>query len=58
MNLLIDIIGWSAMIMILAAYFLITQEKVTARSIFYQLLNLVGAVFFVVYLSYQKALQL
>ena len=55
MNLLIDITGWTAMVLILIAYFLITTDKVNSRSFLYQMLNLVGAVFFVVYLTFQKA---
>jgi uncharacterized membrane protein YedE/YeeE len=55
MKLLIDITGWTAMILILWAYFLITKEKVTAKSMLYQMLNFVGALLFVIYLSFQKA---
>ena len=55
MNLLVDILGWAAMILILLGYFLITAGKVDSKSLMYQLLNLVGAVFFVIYLSVQKA---
>ena len=55
MKLLIDITGWTAMILILWAYYLITREKVTSKSILYQLLNLIGAFLFVIYLSFQKA---
>ncbi len=54
-KMVIDIIGWVAMLMILYAYYLICQGKVTAKTLSYQLLNLVGASLFVINLAYFKA---
>lgn len=41
--------------MILVGYFLISTNKVDSRNITYQLLNLVGSLLFVVYLSIKEA---
>lgn len=55
MNLLLEIIGWSAMCLILLAYFLISTNKVNSRNTAYQMLNLVGSVLFIIYLSIKQA---
>lgn len=44
MRILIDVIGWLGMIAILAAYALISQRRVDARSYAYQLPNICGAI--------------
>ena len=41
-SLLIEIIGWIGAIMILLAYFLLTQKKLTGESRTYHLINLLG----------------
>lgn len=38
-----EILGWIGALLILIAYYLISQQKVTAASKLYQLLNLFGA---------------
>jgi hypothetical protein len=53
-KLIIDVLGWAAAIMILAAYYLISRQKVDNRSLLYHLLNLYGGIFFVVNLTYYK----
>ena len=45
---LIEIIGWVAAVLILAAYALLTAGKLTARSPLYQWMNVVGAAGFIV----------
>jgi hypothetical protein len=54
-KLIIQIIGWVAMLMILYAYYLISSEKVDAKNRFFQNLNLFGAILFVINLSYFEA---
>lgn len=43
-NILSTIAGWMGMMMILAAYYLVSTKKVTGESNLYQALNFVGAV--------------
>lgn len=44
MKLFIEISGWIGMICILVGYFLISNQKVSAQSKSYQVINLVGAI--------------
>jgi hypothetical protein len=55
MDILLDIIGWIAMLCILLAFYLISNEKVTARSKKYQYLNILGSSLFVINLTVAKA---
>lgn len=55
MNIWEEIMGWAAMGMILLGYFLISTNKVNSRNISYQLLNLIGSILFVIYLSIKEA---
>ena len=48
MLILVEIIGWAAAAMILAAYALLTAGKLTARSPAYQWMNVLGAIGFIV----------
>ena len=41
---IVDVIGWIGTVMILLAYWMITSERVTAKSIVYQLLNAFGSI--------------
>ncbi|MCM8529870.1 MAG: hypothetical protein NE330_01810 [Lentisphaeraceae bacterium] len=54
-DILLNIMGWIAMACILLAFYLLCNEKVTAKSKSYQVLNIVGSSFFVVTLSITKA---
>jgi hypothetical protein len=54
-KLIIDIAGWTAMVMILVAYLLITSNKVDSKSQLFQWLNLLGAILFVINLCHYKA---
>jgi hypothetical protein len=47
-ELLIAIVGWVGAVLILAAYFLLTAERLTARDPAYQWMNVVGAAGFIV----------
>jgi len=47
MTLLVEIVGWTAAGMILAAYGLLTAGRLTARSPLYQWLNVLGAAGFI-----------
>ncbi|MCM8525123.1 MAG: hypothetical protein NE327_01310 [Lentisphaeraceae bacterium] len=55
MNIWEEIMGWTAMGMILLGYFLISTNKVNSRNISYQLLNLIGSILFIIYLSIKEA---
>ncbi len=44
MEILIQIAGWSGMMMVVLAYYLISHKKIDAHSKYYQLLNLLGAI--------------
>ncbi|MFN2472847.1 MAG: hypothetical protein ABR588_02845 [Sphingomicrobium sp.] len=48
MNLLVEAVGWVAAVLILAAYFLLTLGRMTARSPAYQWMNVGGALGFIV----------
>ena len=47
-ELVIAIVGWGGAVLILAAYFLLTAERLTARDPAYQWMNVVGAAGFIV----------
>ena len=48
MNLLIDVCGWMAMVLIVGAYALLSSGRISAGSRSYQLLNIAGAAGFIV----------
>jgi hypothetical protein len=54
-KLLVDVAGWIAMALILAAYALLTAGRLDARSPIYQWMNVIGAIGFVINLSYYRA---
>jgi hypothetical protein len=53
---LIGIIGWFGAVLILAAYILLSLDKLSGRSPLYQWMNVVGAVCFVVNSGYNGAI--
>ncbi len=55
-TILIEIVGWAGMIAILAAYWLVAAGKVKSDSKFYQLLNLLGALFVIINVGYHGAI--
>ena len=48
LTIAIEVIGWSAAVLILVAYGLLSAGKLTAQSPAYQWLNVVGAIGFIV----------
>jgi hypothetical protein len=56
MNVWIEAVGWSGALLIVAAYGLVSAGKVEARSTLYQLMNIVGAVGFIVNSGWYGAL--
>jgi hypothetical protein len=55
MNILIEIMGWIASILIVGSYALNITGKLPASSKIYVLANIIGGVFFVVNTYYHKA---
>lgn len=49
MDLLIDILGWTGSISILAAYGLNSYQKIKSDSLLFYTLNIVGGIFLVLY---------
>jgi len=56
MNVWIEVIGWSAALLIIVAYGLISAGKLDARSPIYQVMNIVGAAGFIVNSGWNGAL--
>jgi len=54
-SLLIDILGWIGAVALLAAYALISAQKVKSHNLLYQGLNLVGALGLIVNSAYYGA---
>jgi hypothetical protein len=44
----VDILGWIGAVEVLAAYLLVSLNKVGGKSVIFQLLNLTGAVFLII----------
>jgi hypothetical protein len=56
MELFIEVVGWIAALLILVAYGLLSAGKMTGKSVVYQLMNVVGAVGFVINTGYHGAI--
>lgn len=54
--IVIEVIGWAAAVIILAAYILLSLGKLEGRSYLYQWMNVVGAGGFIVNSGYNGAL--
>ena len=54
-RLFVDVAGWAAALLILGGYALLTAGKVDAKSPLYQSMNVLGAICFVINLTYLKA---
>jgi hypothetical protein len=54
--IVIEVIGWTAAAIILAAYILLSLGKLEGRSYFYQWMNVIGAGGFIVNSGYNGAL--
>ena len=48
MKVLIEIVGWAGAALILLGYALVTSGRITPRSLAYQLMNLFGAIGFII----------
>ena len=55
MKLLIDIVGWTGSLMVVAAYGLNSYQKIKSDSLVFYLLNFIGGVFLIVYSIYYTA---
>jgi len=53
--MLIEIIGWTGGLLVLGAYFLISLRYLQTNSIYYQLMNIVGALLLIINTIYLKA---
>lgn len=56
MNVWIEVIGWTGALLIIIAYGLISAGKFDARSRLYQVMNIVGAIGFIVNSGWNGAL--
>ncbi|WP_414714534.1 CBU_0592 family membrane protein, partial [Sphingopyxis sp.] len=54
-EILIEVIGWTAAVIILAAYILLSLGKLPARGYLYQWMNVIGAGGFVINSGYNGA---
>lgn len=54
-KLLIDLIGWIGSVEVIAAYALNSYQKMKSDSLYFQLLNLTGAVFLIINTVYYCA---
>lgn len=54
-NLIYEIIGWIGAILVLAAYILVSLNKLIPTGFYYQSLNLVGAICLIINTIYLKA---
>ena len=55
MKIAIEIAGWIAAVLILTAYGLLSAGKLTGKSVAYQVMNIVGAIGFVINTGYNGA---
>jgi hypothetical protein len=56
LKIAIEIAGWIAAVLILAAYGLLSAGKLTGKSVAYQVMNIVGAIGFVINTGYNGAI--
>ena len=54
--IIIEVIGWSAAVLILTAYILLSLGKLAARGYIYQWMNVIGAVGFIINSGYNGAI--
>jgi len=55
MQLIVDICGWLGAILFLVAYALVSKQVIKGNSVTFQLLNLVGALLFIINSGYYGA---
>ena len=56
MKIAVEVAGWIAAVLILTAYGLLSAGKVTGKSVSYQVMNIVGAIGFVINTGYNGAI--
>jgi hypothetical protein len=56
MNVLVEVAGWIAALLILVAYALVTTGRLQPRSVTYQALNVLGALGFIINSSWNGAI--
>jgi hypothetical protein len=56
LKLAIEVAGWIAAVLILTAYGLLSAGKLTGKSVAYQVMNIVGAIGFVINTGYNGAI--
>ena len=56
MKMAIEIAGWIAAVLILTAYGLLSAGKLNGKSVAYQVMNIVGAIGFVINTGYNGAI--
>ena len=56
MKMAVEIAGWIAAVLILTAYGLLSAGKLTGKSVSYQVMNIVGAIGFVINTGYNGAI--
>lgn len=55
MEVIIETIGWIGGVEVLVAYWLVSANKVKGTNVYYQVLNLTGAVFLIINTIYKEA---
>lgn len=54
-KIIIEVIGWTGSIAVVAAYLLVSYQKVESDSLFYQILNLIGSICLIINTFYNHA---
>jgi hypothetical protein len=55
LKLWVDILGWVGSIEVIVAFALINMQKIDSKSVWYQILNLTGAIFLIINTVYYGA---
>ena len=56
LDLLIELVGWTAAVLVLGAYILVTTGRLTGDAALYQWMNALGAAAFVVNTAWHRAI--
>jgi hypothetical protein len=56
MNLLIEVIGWLGAVLVLSAYGLLSAQRLSSRSVAYQVLNIAGSLGLVINTGWNGAI--
>lgn len=55
MEVIVETIGWIGGVEVLVAYWLVSANKVKGTNVYYQVLNLTGAIFLIINTIYKEA---